>query len=148
MARRSLLLLVFLYILYISKIGAEDDHHHASCDNHCGSAVANKTVKIVVNGPDTYEGRSPYVRQLTVSLAMRNLVAISDNTTSPFTFTTQFYQPYGDLVTSINGVEAGDKQYWELKVNGAPSQCGIDTRILNSGDVVQWSLEDIHSDSA
>lgn len=123
------------------------DENFSICDNKCGVAVQGKSVKIVVkstNNSSAYEAQSPYLRQLTISLAMRNLVAITNGTDQPFTFTTKFFKPYGDFVTAINGVAPGENQFWKLNVNGKMSQCGIDTYILKSGDVVQWSLDTIH----
>jgi len=117
------------------------------CSNQCGMANKNEFVTVTVddrkvtNRPDIFQEKSPYLQQLTVSLSMRNLAASKTNS-QPFNFTTKFSLPYGDMVTSINGIFPKENQYWKLSVNNVDSMCGIDFRILNSGDVVQWALEE------
>lgn len=142
---RSLSLFSALCIFLAHKIDSTESSQ--LCDNTCGPPSENEIVKIVIkdhldtNRPRIFEGNSPYLPQMTISLAMRNLAAASNDSSRPFTFTTKFYVPYGDMVTSINGMAPGPSQYWKMKVNGQSTQCGIDTRILKKGDVVQWSLE-------
>jgi len=121
-------------------------------NNSCGSEIKNQFVKIIVNDrsitnrPIEFESQSPYVPQITVSLAMRNLAATTKNSTNvstKFVYTTNSYVPYGDMVTSINGQWPGKNQYWKMTVNNLPATCGIDTYILNNGDVIRWSLETV-----
>jgi len=144
----SMCVAVGLLVFYLDIPGKAGYHSH---NYYCGSADKNHFIKIIINDqlttnrPIAYESQSPYVPQITVSLAMRNLAATTKNSTNksirPFVFTTKSYVPYGDMVTSINGQWPGKNQYWKMTVNNLSSQCGIDTYILNNGDVIRWSLE-------
>jgi hypothetical protein len=46
-----------------------------------------------------------------------------------------------DSFISSGGAMASPFYYWEFFVNGTPSAFGIDSTILNAGDVVGFSLE-------
>jgi len=142
---------VGLLVFYLAVPEKAGHHQHAADNKNCGSVVdKNQFIKIIVNDraitnrPTEYESQGPYVPQMTVSLGMRNLVATTKNSTRPFVYTTNSYVPYGDMVASINGQKPGENQYWKMTVNNLPAQCGIDTYILNNGDVIRWSLETFH----
>ena len=49
---------------------------------------------------------------------------------------------YGKMVVSINGVSQDkDKSlWWTYTVNGKIAETGAETKLLNDGDVIQWSL--------
>lgn len=70
-----------------------------------------------------------------VRLAMLNANHINPK----FTFQTSYYYPLGDYVTEIDG-RYGSGMYWTMYVNQQPASCGINTQILNPGDVVSWYL--------
>ncbi len=109
----------------------------AQCDNQCG-VFTNGTVEMNVHLSDeeTFTRQVPSPKQATVLLIMNNLKATDGN----FTFETKYYVPYGHFITEIMQVKPADKQYWALSVNGVFAKCGVDTFILEEGDVIDWKL--------
>lgn len=49
---------------------------------------------------------------------------------------------YGPMLTGINGVKAGDKQYWAYFINGISAPVGPDTYIVQNGDKITFRLTD------
>ncbi|MEH7094276.1 DUF4430 domain-containing protein [Neobacillus vireti] len=47
---------------------------------------------------------------------------------------------YGPMLTGINGVKAGDKQYWAFFINGISAQVGPDSYIVQNGDKITFRL--------
>jgi hypothetical protein len=48
---------------------------------------------------------------------------------------------FGDLVTSINGVEGNGPKYWTLYVNGKEASVGSSAYVTKTGDVITWKLQ-------
>jgi hypothetical protein len=102
------------------------------------------TVQIVVSGGPTID--VPWSQGMNVQQALEGAYN-QVGQAAQFTFALQFYGQFGYLVMMINETydsfisSAAPYFYWELLVNGAPSQTGIDSTILNAGDVVTFSFE-------
>jgi len=47
----------------------------------------------------------------------------------------------GPFITSINGVKAGEGEYWALYVNGEYAQKGISLYTIDSDLNIEWKLE-------
>lgn len=54
---------------------------------------------------------------------------------------------FGVFVESINGVRPGENEFWKLYINGEEAQVGADKLETRKGDIVEWILEDIKSES-
>jgi hypothetical protein len=50
------------------------------------------------------------------------------------------YGSMGKFVTSIDGVTADNKHFWEFYVNGKSSNVGASAYKLQPGDVIEWKL--------
>lgn len=48
---------------------------------------------------------------------------------------------FGKLVTSIDGLEAGDGQYWFYSIDGQPAQVGADSYHCQGEELIQWTLQ-------
>lgn len=48
---------------------------------------------------------------------------------------------FGDFVTGINGVEAGENEFWAFYVNGELASEGAGTYQTAAGEVIEWKLE-------
>jgi hypothetical protein len=76
------------------------------------------------------------------------------NAVPQLTFSLQYFgSTYGYMVMMINGTyesfpaAAGPAYFWELYVNGASAQQGIDGTILNDGDVVSFAFVQFDPDA-
>ncbi|ULT59135.1 DUF4430 domain-containing protein [Neobacillus drentensis] len=49
---------------------------------------------------------------------------------------------YGPMLTGINGVKAGDKQFWAFFINGISAQVGPDSYVVQNGDKITFRLTD------
>ncbi|PLS07225.1 DUF4430 domain-containing protein [Neobacillus cucumis] len=49
---------------------------------------------------------------------------------------------YGPMLTGINGVKAGENQFWAFFINGISAQVGPDSYVLQNGDKVTFRLTD------
>ncbi|HEY9049566.1 MAG TPA: hypothetical protein VIN08_26890, partial [Ohtaekwangia sp.] len=97
-------------------------------------------VQLIINGGPTFQVN------WTSGMTGRTLLETAFNSGSnagDFTYSIQYYgAPYGYLVDMIN--ETYDTFiskyepyfFWEIFLNGAPAQTGIDGLILNDGDEV------------
>lgn len=94
------------------------------------SPSQNLTVKLVIAG-QVYE--VAVSQSTTVSEVMR--LALSQD----LTYELKAYS-FGSLVTSINGQNQGNGNYWTFKKNGIFSSLGIDQQTVNPGDKIEWSL--------
>jgi hypothetical protein len=47
---------------------------------------------------------------------------------------------FGVYITSIGGLEAGNREYWSLEYNGSYAQVGIADLILTDEDTITWKL--------
>jgi len=54
--------------------------------------------------------------------------------------TTKSSGSLGELVTSINGKEAGSNEYWEFLVNGVAATVGAGSYVTKSTDMIEWKL--------
>ncbi|GBF81967.1 DUF4430 domain-containing protein [Aphanothece sacrum] len=95
------------------------------------------SVSVIVQLPNRppLQLKAPWTEQATVSLAMNNL-----EYQNLLQYDTDFSCPYGNLVTSINGVTPSPTQSWFLFINQTLSKVGLDSAILNNNDVVVWKL--------
>lgn len=57
--------------------------------------------------------------------------------TEKYSYQTQSFS-YGELVLSINGLEADDSHYWAFKVNGQDATVGADAYTTKSTDTIEW----------
>lgn len=97
-------------------------------------------ITLNINGAANFQ--IPWTQGMNVQNALET--AFNQNSAANFTFSLQYYGSYGYLVDMIN--ETYDTfiskyqpfYFWELLVNGNVSQTGIDTTILNDGDVVEF----------
>jgi len=71
------------------------------------------------------------------------------NGSAKFYFALEFYGKYGYYVIMIDGKDESTSEhtYWHLAVNGHSTLHGIDSTILNDGDVVEFKYETYNSDS-
>jgi len=51
---------------------------------------------------------------------------------------------FGKFIESINGTTPDSGYFWKLYVNGAGAQVGADQLETKSGDVIEWSIEQIN----
>jgi len=51
----------------------------------------------------------------------------------------------GEFVQTIDGIAADSKHFWQLFVNGKPSNLGASNYILKNGDKIEWKLTAISS---
>ncbi|MEH7546699.1 MULTISPECIES: DUF4430 domain-containing protein [Bacillaceae] len=49
---------------------------------------------------------------------------------------------YGPMLTGINGVKAGENQFWAFFINGISAQMGPDSYVLQNGDKITYRLTD------
>lgn len=56
---------------------------------------------------------------------------------------TKQYKGIGELVTSIDGVQADSKHFWSFYVNGKPATVGAGAYTTKNGDKITWKLEAI-----
>lgn len=56
---------------------------------------------------------------------------------------TKDYKGIGELVTSIDGVQADGQHFWSFYVNGKQAQVGAGSYTTKSGDKITWKLEAI-----
>lgn len=106
----------------------------------CGSCTpsACSTVKMTVTVP----GQQPvtttlaWITNLNVLTAMSNAMIMGGG----FSFATVSYCPWGAYVTSIKGYTAPSGSYWQLSVNGRPTNYGPSTQPLWPGDSFSWSV--------
>ncbi|MBT2658210.1 DUF4430 domain-containing protein [Bacillus sp. ISL-18] len=47
---------------------------------------------------------------------------------------------FGPMLTGINGVKAGDKQFWAFFINGISAQVGPDSYLVQNGDKITFRL--------
>lgn len=50
---------------------------------------------------------------------------------------------FGEMVTSIAGIEAGDENFWAFYVNGKMSPVGAGELVTRDGQLVEWKLEKV-----
>ena len=48
---------------------------------------------------------------------------------------------YGAMIISINGIKAGDHQYWALYSDGNYSSIGISAVVINKPTNLEWKIE-------
>lgn len=48
---------------------------------------------------------------------------------------------FGEFVTTINGVEQTDSEFWLFYINNEPASVGAGDYVTNEGDDVEWRLE-------
>ncbi|MEH1814599.1 MAG: DUF4430 domain-containing protein [Nostoc sp.] len=104
------------------------------------SSAAQGTVSIVVldDGKDIYNLQSvPWVEGETVRTAMLNV----NNKEPSFKFESEHIDDYGEFVTKIGDSQAQAEEFWALFINGEASDEGIDTTVVNNGDVILWDIE-------
>ncbi|MEH7414602.1 DUF4430 domain-containing protein [Neobacillus drentensis] len=49
---------------------------------------------------------------------------------------------YGPMLTGINGVKAGENQFWAFFINGISAQVGPDSYVVQNGDKITYRLTD------
>lgn len=99
------------------------------------------TVSIVVlnnDGTEIYNIQEvPWIEGATARVAMLN----ATNKEPSFKFESQPICPFGDFVTKVGDTQAGAGEFWALFINGEPSTGGIDTTVVNNGDVITWEIQ-------
>lgn len=103
-----------------------------------GREMANNTVMITINPEGKTIPNIPWTEGMNVQQAMELAYSIPPG----MNFALQYYGPYGYMVIMIDGTSDASPNYWFLYVNGVLSQTGIDSTILNSGDVVGFTYEE------
>lgn len=58
-------------------------------------------------------------------------------------FTTITDPALGEYVDSIAGIESDQNGFWAMYVNGESSTVGASTYVLQEGDIITWSYEEI-----
>lgn len=56
------------------------------------------------------------------------------------TITTKHYS-FGDMVTSVNGVNGTGSKYWTFYINGKMAEVGASSYTAKNGDTLMWRLQ-------
>ena len=110
----------------------------ADADATCGGATGTVQFRVDFPSSSPLVTKAPWTENATVSLAMRNLEELGE-----LQFETEFSCPFGDLVSSIDGVSPDKEHYWALMINDHLSRFGIDSTVLRNGDSVRLSMMEI-----
>jgi hypothetical protein len=133
MGNRALRLL-FLIVLGLSAAAVQGQG--TVCTSCPGSYPTVNFYVYYPNGQVT----SAKVPIYTASGTINTVRQVMDNAPCPisgFTFTWTSYCPFGAFVDTIGGVSPGSS-YWELLINGAYANCGLDTCAVNANDYIEW----------
>ncbi|BAZ48908.1 hypothetical protein NIES4103_15190 [Nostoc sp. NIES-4103] len=79
----------------------------------------------------------PWVEGETVRTAMLNAAQMEPS----FKFETGNIDGSGEIVTKIGDSQAEADEFWALSINDELSEQGIDTAVVNNGDVIIWDIE-------
>lgn len=79
----------------------------------------------------------PWVEGETVRTAMLNAAQMEPS----FKFETGNIDGSGEIVTKIGDSQAEAEEFWALSINDELSEQGIDTAVVNNGDVILWDIE-------
>ncbi|MBH8563100.1 DUF4430 domain-containing protein [Nostoc sp. CENA67] len=79
----------------------------------------------------------PWVEGETVRTAMLKAAEKEPS----FKFETDNIDAYGEIVTKIGDIKAETEEFWVLSINDEPNDIGIDTVVVNNGDVILWDIE-------
>lgn len=79
----------------------------------------------------------PWVEGETVRTAMLNAAEKEPS----FKFETENIDGYGEIVTKIGDIKAEAEEFWVLSINDEFNDVGIDTVVVNNGDVILWDIE-------
>jgi hypothetical protein len=99
--------------------------------------MSNGTVSIEI-----VFGDGPVTVGWTEGMNVQQALEAAHDVNPGLTFGLEYFGSYGYLVQMINGTydtflpSGGPTYYWDLFVNGAHAQQGIDETILNDGDAV------------
>jgi hypothetical protein len=97
----------------------------------------------VVGGPSV---QVPWTQGMNAQQALE-LAYTTIGSSQQFTYALQYFGVYGYLVVMINDTyetfasSYAPNYYWEFLVNGLPASSGIDSTILNAGDLVSFELQ-------
>lgn len=79
----------------------------------------------------------------TLSMVMNNAACAF----SGFTYSGAEFCPYGEFLSTINGVSPPSGSYWELFINGSPASCGLDSCTVAPNDTIVWMIASSGVDS-
>ncbi|MDZ8237656.1 MAG: DUF4430 domain-containing protein [Nostoc sp. ChiQUE01a] len=79
----------------------------------------------------------PWVEGETVRTAMLNAAQKEPS----FKYETNNIDGYGEIVTKIGESQAEAEEFWALSINDEPTEQGINTAVVNNGDVIIWDIE-------
>jgi len=99
------------------------------------NAAPSKTVQSVIQ-------QTPLPR-LDVSFVATESGKSALAVTSEYAKVVSKHYDFGDMVVSINGIEANSKNFWSVYINDTFAETGADKILLQKGDKVDWKYEEI-----
>lgn len=132
--------LVVMFLAFAVSSGAQS----TNCSS-CGSGNPYPTITLSITyPPGTLPPQMAAVPVSSNPGAIDTIRQVLINAACPLpglSFTTTNYCPYGGAVTTINGIAPqSPNDYWEILVNGAYAQCGLDTCSLAPGNTVAFCV--------
>lgn len=114
------------------------------------SVAAAVAVLAALGGTWAYVANAPAHRVTTVMNGQHQLVQMSYHGQTGVdaltllkrhaTVQTKHYS-FGDLVTSINGIQGNGPKYWTFYINGKPANVGAGAYVTKAGDTLTWKLQ-------